>query len=124
MLFYSLSNRKLPEIHIPPTDDRPASAASTSPVQPAIIAFDATTRTRLQQLNAASDAIDLSVEQRLQQHTADQQRLAAEQRRIQHQSFIGQQLLGAGRPGTQAVRRDAKPTDTKMTDDARTNENE
>lgn len=67
------------------------------------------TRARVQELEAASEAIEQSVQQRLQQHTVERRKIAAQQRHIQHQSFVGQQLIGkpvsrAGPIGPDAMR--------------------
>lgn len=88
-----LSNRKLPDIHIAPCNRGPkTNIALTSTF------MDETVCRRLQQLNLASENIEKSVEQWLQQYTADQLRLAARQRRIQHQSLVVQDLNASGHP--------------------------
>lgn len=52
------------------------------------------TNARIEELDAASEAIEQTVQQRLQEHTAERRKHSEQQKRIQHQSFVGKQLIG------------------------------
>lgn len=52
------------------------------------------TDARIEELDAASEAIEETVQRRLQQHSAQRLKHAEVQKRIQHQSFVGKQLIG------------------------------